>query len=109
MFNPVPVPSVPVVPKSPVPVLAPKAVPPNAVALAPNRPPGVLDAALNALVPRPVVALPKLNPVWGLFCAPNKLPVAPVPRAATKKKQQNNAFYVAILNIKTILTYNYLT
>ena len=109
MFNPVPAPSVPVVPKSPVPVFAPKAVPPNAAALAPNRPPGVLDAALNALVPRPVVALPKLNPVWGLFCVPNKLPVAPVPRAATKKKQKKDAFYVAILNIKIILTYNYLT
>ena len=95
MFSPVPVPSVPVVPNSPVPVFAPKAVPPNAVGLAPNRPPGVLDAALNALVPRPVVPLPKLNPVWGLFCAPNKLPVAPAPRA-DKKKQRRDAFYVDI-------------
>lgn len=65
MFSPVPVPRVPVVPKSPVPVaLPPNAVPaPNPVALAPNRPPDVLVAVLNALVPRPPVAEPKLNPV----------------------------------------------
>lgn len=86
MLRPVPVPRVPVVPNSPVPVFAPKAVPPNAVGLAPNRPPGVLEAALNALVPRPAVPLPKLNPVWVLFCAPNKLPVVPVPRAAKMKQ-----------------------
>lgn len=86
MLRPVPVPRVPVVPNSPVPVFAPKAVPPNAVGLAPNRPPGVLEAALNALVPRPAVPLPKLNPVWVLFCTPNKLPVVPVPRAAKMKQ-----------------------
>ena len=74
------------VPNSPVPVFVPKADPPNAVGLVPNRPPGVFDAALNGLVPRPVVPVPKLNPVWGLFCAPNKLPVVPVPRADKKKQ-----------------------
>lgn len=85
MFSPVPVPRVPVVPKSPVPVVPPNAVPvPNAVGLAPNRPPDVLVAALNALVPRPPALEPKLNPVWGLFCVPNKLPVVPDPRPAKK-------------------------
>ena len=87
MFSPVPVPRVPVVPNSPVPVFAPKVVPPNA-GLAPNRPPGVLEAALNAFVPRPVVPVPKLNPVWVLFCAPNKLPEVPVPRAAKNRRQK---------------------
>ncbi len=75
------------VPKSPVPVLLPNVVPvPNPVGLVPNRPPGWLVAALNALVPRPVLA-PKLNPVCGLFCVPNKLPVVPVARPAKKKEK----------------------
>lgn len=83
MPNPVAVPSVPVALKSPVPILEPNAVPvPNPVGLAPNRPPAVLVAVPNALVPSPPVLVPKLKPVWGLFCVPNKPPVVPVPRAA---------------------------
>ena len=83
---PSPVPRVPVAPNTPVPVLAPKAVPvPNGVGLALNRLPAVPVGAPNALVPRPVVLAPKLNPVWGLFCAPNNPPVVPVPSVARKR------------------------
>lgn len=86
MANPVPAPRVPVFPKRPVPVLAPNAVPvPKAVGLAPNRPPVWLVAELNALAPKPPVLAPKLKPVVGLLCVPNKPPVVPVPKAAKKQ------------------------
>ena len=86
VFNPVPAPRVPVVPNNPVPVLVPNAVPvPNVVGLAPKSPPAWLVAVLNALVPSPPALAPKLKPVAGLFCAPNKVPVAPVPKANTRK------------------------
>lgn len=102
MFSPVAAPRVPVVPNSPVPVFVPRAVPPNAVGLAPNKPPGVFDAALNALAPRPAVLLPKLNPVWGLFCAANKLlPVVPVPRA-DREKQKKRCFLCGYVHVNNI-------
>lgn len=86
MPSPVPAPRVPVAPNIPVPVLAPKAVPvPNAVGLALNRLPAVPVGAPNALVPKPVALAPKLNPVWGLFCAPNNPPVVPAPSVARKQ------------------------
>ena len=86
MPSPVAVPSVPVVPKSPVPVLVPNPVTvPKPVGLAPKRPPPVFAVAPNALVPRPPVLAPKLNPVWGLFCAPNNPPVVLEPSVAKRK------------------------
>lgn len=95
MFSPVPVPSVPVVPKSPVPpVLPPKVVPvPNTIGLAPNRLPGVLVVVFNALVPRPPVLEPKLKPVWCIFCALDKLSIVSEPRPA-KRTERHHCGYV---------------
>ena len=70
---------VPVVPKSPVPPIMPaRAIPP--VELVP---------VFSALVPRPPVTEPKLNPAWGLFCVPNKLSVVSDPRPAKKTERHH--------------------
>ena len=105
MANPVAVPSVPVVTKSPVPALPPNAVPvPNPVGLVPNRLPAVFVAAPNPVVPSAPVLAPKLNPVWGLFCCPNKLPVVPVPKVA---KRQELFYFMAIKQIFTTVHCNF--
>ena len=102
MPNPVPMPSVPVPPKSPVPVPVPNAVPvPNPVGFAPNRPPVVLVVVPNALVPRPPVLVPKLNPVWGLFCCPNNPPVVPVPKVAKDKDSFSRESISALMILTT--------
>ena len=58
------VPSVPVFPNKPVPVVDPNTVPvPNPVGFGPNRLPAVLVVVPKALTPKPPGVPPKLNPV----------------------------------------------